>query len=289
MATAPSSPPTPIPSRLHRARSGAPGLAYPLANLLPITLNTPQTGRTFALNPLSPACRTFQRRPRGHRRQHRHTDRSRDEGAGQANSVPLPDSLFSHFDQTAAWQAIASNGGSGEHVGWGGAVADVIESHEHELELHVHLHLDCRHCTLSLRTNLVPDQLHSGRSHSHLRPGATFVRTPRGTNALNSILSADENNLFAKEYEVVIQRSIEAQAHAGHAMLPAGAGGVPNPPQFLDPMTNKLVDNPLGASLQTVARIIGGKAASALRVRSSTCSSAASTRTMRRPSSMLAC
>ena len=29
-----------------------------------------------------------------------------------------------------------------------------------------------------------------------------------GTNALNSILSADETNLFAKEYEVVIQRSI---------------------------------------------------------------------------------
>ena len=45
-----------------------------------------------------------------------------------ANSVPLPDSLFSHFDQTAAWQAIASNGGSGEHVGWGGSVADLIES-----------------------------------------------------------------------------------------------------------------------------------------------------------------
>ena len=33
------------------ARSGAPGLAYPLANLLPITLRTPQSGRTFALNP----------------------------------------------------------------------------------------------------------------------------------------------------------------------------------------------------------------------------------------------
>ena len=44
-----------------------------------------------------------------------------------ANSVPLPDSLFSHFDQTAAWQAVAANLGSGEHVGWGGAVADLIE------------------------------------------------------------------------------------------------------------------------------------------------------------------
>ena len=33
------------------ARSGAPGLAYTLANLLPITPNTPQSGRTFGLNP----------------------------------------------------------------------------------------------------------------------------------------------------------------------------------------------------------------------------------------------
>ena len=33
------------------ARSGAPGLAYTQNQLLPITLNTPQSGRTFALNP----------------------------------------------------------------------------------------------------------------------------------------------------------------------------------------------------------------------------------------------
>ena len=33
------------------ARSGAPGLAYTQNQLLPITLKTPQSGRTFALNP----------------------------------------------------------------------------------------------------------------------------------------------------------------------------------------------------------------------------------------------
>jgi uncharacterized protein (DUF1501 family) len=43
-------------------------------------------------------------------------------------------------------------------------------------------------------------------------------------------------------------------------MLQAGAGGVPNPTQFLDPTSNKLMANPLAASLQTVARIIGGRA-----------------------------
>ncbi|MGB9290754.1 MAG: DUF1501 domain-containing protein, partial [Terracidiphilus sp.] len=44
------------------------------------------------------------------------------------------------------------------------------------------------------------------------------------------------------------------------AMAPAGVGGVANPPQYLDPMSNKLADNPLAQSLQTVARIISGRA-----------------------------
>src|ERR1700739_4085785 len=34
-----------------QARSGAPGLAYPMNSLLPITPTTAQSGRTFALNP----------------------------------------------------------------------------------------------------------------------------------------------------------------------------------------------------------------------------------------------
>jgi uncharacterized protein (DUF1501 family) len=81
-----------------------------------------------------------------------------------------------------------------------------------------------------------------------------------GSAALNSILTAEETNLFAKEYEVVVNRSMQAQALLASSMLPAGVGGVPNPAQYLDPTTNKLADNPLATSLQTVARIIGGRA-----------------------------
>jgi hypothetical protein len=80
-----------------------------------------------------------------------------------------------------------------------------------------------------------------------------------GSSALSSILSADESNLFAKEYEVIIGLSIAAQASLAAAMLPAGVGEVANSPQYLDPVTNKLTNNPLATSLQTVARIIGGR------------------------------
>jgi uncharacterized protein (DUF1501 family) len=80
-----------------------------------------------------------------------------------------------------------------------------------------------------------------------------------GSNALASILSADETNLFAKEYGVMINRSIAAQATLASSMLTAGVSGVPDPPQYLDPVTNVLTTNGLASSLQTVARVIGGR------------------------------
>ena len=83
---------------------------------------------------------------------------------------------------------------------------------------------------------------------------------PAAANPLASILTADESNLFAKEYEVVVNRSTQAQAQLASTMLPAGVGGIPDPPQYLDPMTNKLTNNDFATSLQTVARIIAGSA-----------------------------
>ena len=116
-------------SAFTQARSGAPGLAYPLAELLPIVPNTAQSGRTFALNPNLPGVQNLFNAGRAAIVANTGTlIAPATKAQVNANSVPLPASLFSHFDQTAAWQAIASNGGSAEHVGWGGSVADLIES-----------------------------------------------------------------------------------------------------------------------------------------------------------------
>jgi uncharacterized protein (DUF1501 family) len=243
------------------ARSGAPGLAYPLTEILPVTLKTPQTGRTFGLNPALVGVQNLFNAGRAAIVANTGTlVAPATKAQVQANSVPLPDSLFSHFDQTAAWQAIASNLGSSEHVGWGGSVADVIES----------MNMNSNSMFTCISTAGIALFL-SGQTSFQINctpegpiPIGGLANSPFGnsaaTNALSSILSADEQNLFAKEYEVVVQRSIEAQATLSTSMLPAGAGGVPNAPQFVDPMTNKLTDNPFGASMQTVARIIGGRA-----------------------------
>src|SRR5580658_8944975 len=244
-----------------QARSGAPGLAYPLNSLLPIVLKTPQSGRTFALNPALTGVQNLFNAGRAAIVANTGTlIAPATKTQVEANSVPLPASLFSHFDQTAAWQAIASNGGSAEHVGWGGAVADLIES----------MNMNANSMFTCISTAGIALFL-SGQTSSQLNvPPAgpipisglsqPLFGSQAGSTALSSILTADETNLFAKEYEVVVNRSIQAQALLASSMLAAGPTGVPNPPQYLDPTTNMLVDNPLAASLQTVARIIGGRA-----------------------------
>ena len=246
-------------SAFTQARSGAPGLAYPQAELLPIVLKTPQSGRTFALNPALTGVQNLFNAGRAAIVANTGTlIAPATKAQVNANSVPLPASLFSHFDQTAAWQAIASNGGSAEHVGWGGAVADLIES----MNMNSNSMFTCISTAgialfLSGQTSFQLNVTSAGPIPIYGLAQPPFG-LPASSNPLSSILTADESNLFAKEYGVVVNRSIEAQATLASCMLPAGKGGVPNPPQYLDPMTKKLVDNPLAASMQTVARIISG-------------------------------
>ena len=248
-------------SAFTQARSGAPGLAYPMSELLPIAPKTSQSGRTFALNPSLVGLQNLFNAGRAAVVANTGTLIAPATKAQiNANSVPLPASLFSHFDQTAAWQAIASNGGSSEHVGWGGAVADVIES----------MNVNSNSMFTCISTAGIALFL-SGESSFQLNVTSAgpipiygtaqpLYGNAAGTSALQSILSADETNLFAKEYEVVVQRSIQAQQTLATAMAAAGVGGVPDPPQYLDPVTNKLTNNDLAVSLQTVARIIAGRA-----------------------------
>jgi uncharacterized protein (DUF1501 family) len=243
-----------------QARSGAAGLAYPLSELLPIAPRTSQGGRTFALNPALTGLQNLFNAGRAAVVANTGTlIAPATKTQINSNSVPLPASLFSHFDQTAAWQAIASNGGSSEHVGWGGAVADVIES----MKVNSNSMFTCISTSgialfLSGESSYQLNVTSAGPIPIYGTANPLFGNSA-GSSALQSILSADETNLFAKEYEVVVQRSIQAQQTLASAMAVAGPSGVPDPPQYLDPVTNKLANNDLAVSLQTVARIISGR------------------------------
>jgi uncharacterized protein (DUF1501 family) len=240
------------------ARSGAPGLAYNQADLLPIALKTPQSGRTFALNPYLSGVQSLFNSGRAAILANTGTLIAPTTKAQiLANSVPLPTSLYSHYDQTAAWQGISAMGGSAVHTGWGGAMADLIESNNSKPAF------TCI-STSGLALFLAGQssfQLNVTSAGAVPITGLTqplFGQTA-GTNALRSILTADETNLFAKEYGIMLGRSTSAQAGLASSMLPAGAGGVANPPLYLNPVTNEMENNPLADSLQTVARIIGGR------------------------------
>lgn len=245
-----------------QARSGAPGLAYPLGDLLPIIPRTSQNSRSFALNPALTGVQNLFNAGRAAIVANTGTlIAPATKAQVQNNSVPLPSSLFSHFDQMAAWQAVAANGGSTEHVGWGGKVADIIES----------MNMNSNSMFTCISTSGIALFL-AGQSSYQLNVTSAgpipiygtaqpLFGQQAGTDALLNILTADEANLFAKEYQAVIARSMQAQATLASAMLPAGPTGVPNPPQYLDPMTNKLADNNLAVSMQTVARIIAGRSA----------------------------
>ena len=206
-------------SAFTQARSGAPGLAYSQGQLLPITLKTPQSGRTFALNPYLTGVQNLFNAGRAAIVSNVGTLVAPvTKSQIQANSVPLPDSLYSHFDQTAAWQAIASNGGSAVHTGWGGAMADVIES------MNTNSAFTCISTAgvalfLSGQTSYQLNVTSAGPIPISGLNKPLFGQAA-GSNALASILTAEETNLFAKEYEVVIGRSTQAQALLSTSMLP---------------------------------------------------------------------
>src|SRR5580698_4371393 len=183
------------------ARQGAPGLAYPMSELLPITLQTPQSGRTFALNPSLGGVQNLFNAGRAAIVANTGTlvvPSSKTQVNN--NSVPLPDSLFSHFDQTAAWQSIASNLGSLEHVGWGGAMADLIDG----MNMNSNTTFTCISTSgnalfLAGRDSFELNVTPSGPIPIYGLDNPPFAM-PASSNVLNSILTNDETNLFAKEY-----------------------------------------------------------------------------------------
>jgi uncharacterized protein (DUF1501 family) len=244
-------------SAFTQARSGAEGLAYPLADLLPIVPTTVQSGRTFALNPYLTGIQNLFNSGRAALIANTGTlIEPITKAQWNSGTAPLPRSLFSHFDQTNAWEAIAADGAN---RGWGGRMADLLESQNSNTSFT---------CISTSGTSLFL----SGQTAFQLRVSAAgalqadglaypLFGSAQGSAALQSIISADDTNLFAKEYAVIVRRSLEAQAALATAMAPAGPTGVPNPAQFLDPATGKLSDNDLANSLQTVARVIAGRTA----------------------------
>ena len=111
-----------------QARSQAPGLAFTSGQLLPVSPITPQSGHTFGLNPYLTGLQSlFENNKLAFIANAGTLIAPTSKAQYNANSVPLPLSLFSHANQSNEWQSIAANGNYTDYRGWGGSFADQLE------------------------------------------------------------------------------------------------------------------------------------------------------------------
>ena len=168
-------------------------------------------------------------------------------------SKPRPAKLFSHNDQQSTWQALAPEGAK---VGWGGRFGDLLASRN----------AGTTFTNISVSGNAVFMAGQSVFQYQVGNNGAVAISGLSGSlfgssaasTSLRSIVTADNQHLFAREHASVTRRSIEAQAMFQAAF---NASTVDAPTQYTQPSTRALATNALATTLQTVARIIAARSA----------------------------
>ena len=231
-----------------------------LGGVLPITPLTAQSGRSFALHPALPWLTSQFAAGRAAvvsnvgplivpttKAQYR------------ARSVPLPPKLFSHNDQQSLWQSYSPEGA---RVGWGGRLGDLLVAAGNNAANPLFTAISTSGSAVWLSGQNVL-QYQVGSSGPTAIGGMTGTLFGSGTASatFRSLITGTSSQLFESEHAKVVSRSIDAQSRLATTMLPAGASGVPNPPQYTNPATGTLATNGLAGQLQTVARMIGAQAA----------------------------
>lgn len=225
--------------------------------VLPIVPATAQTGRAFALHPqLAPLKDLFDNGRAAVVANVGTLIQPATLAQYKAGSVALPPKLFSHNDQQSTWQSGLPEGAS---VGWGGRLGDLLGTGN-------------GHATFTAISAASNALFLSGRQVRQFQvgqAGAVPIRglsgslygSTGGAGTLQAIINDAGSDLIEQEHVTVVQRAISSQGVLSGAMLAAGAGGVPNPPPYLNPNTGVSSVNQLAVQLQTVARIIGGRGA----------------------------
>lgn len=223
--------------------------------VIPITPNSSQVGRTFALHPSLSELKTL-------------FDSGRAAIVAnvgplimpttltqyQAKSVILPPKLFSHNDQQSLWQANKAEGAS---FGWGGRIGDMLAANNTNA-LFTSISASGNAVFLSGQT-IKQYQVSSSGAVAIAGINGTLYGSSTAASTLRSIISSPSSNYMQKEHAAITSRSITAQTLLSPSMAPAGATGVPNPSQYTNPNTSVLANNSLATQIQTVARIIAGR------------------------------
>ena len=168
-----------------------------------------------------------------------------------ANSKPRPQALGSHNDQQSTWQAL---GPEGVKIGWGGRLGDLVASNNSSVTF----------TSISIGGNAVFSagetvfqyQVGSGGSTAIGGLSGTLFNSMTAATTMRSIVMADNQHLFAKEYGQIVKRSVDAQAAFQVAFAASTALA---PTNYIQPSTGNAQQNGLAQQLQTVVRVIGAR------------------------------
>jgi uncharacterized protein (DUF1501 family) len=184
---------------------GRGGLALPSAQLLPITPSN-AAGRPFGLHPaIADIQRLFAEGKAALVANVGTLLAPTTKAQWRANSVPLPDNLFSHSDQQAQWQSAMSEGGG--RTGWAGRIGDALQS------LNTNRGATC----ISLSGNTLWEVGASTTAYK-VSPGGTsgfgFYDPSKNTGlsaAVKSMLAVKREHVLQQAWLSTIERSIETQ------------------------------------------------------------------------------
>jgi uncharacterized protein (DUF1501 family) len=166
---------------------------------------------------------------------------------------PRPARLFSHNDQQSVWQTMQPEGAT---MGWGGRIADLIESAENRSTFTA---ISAAGNAVWLSGQQVIQYQVSGAGATRL--GADLADSVYGSKRLaadlNSIVrGADSGHVFEKHVAQVSGRSIDAELYLRNNLTPAGNPALDVELQYPNPLTGAPEFSPLAHQLQVVSRLI---------------------------------
>ncbi len=171
----------------------------------------------------------------------------------QNGSVPRPPKLFSHNDQQSTWQAL---GPEGTKIGWGGRFGDLVASGNGNNTIFTNISVSGNAVFMAGNT-VFQYQVGTGGAVAIGNITGSLFGSARAATNYRTIITADNQHLFAKEHAAIVKRSIDAQALFQTSF---NLSTVATPTQYMQPSTRALANNGLATQLQTVARIIGARA-----------------------------
>jgi uncharacterized protein (DUF1501 family) len=168
-------------------------------------------------------------------------------------SYPRPARLFSHNDQQSVWQTMQPEGAT---VGWGGRIADLIESAENRSTFTA---ISAAGNAVWLSGKDVIQYQVSGGGATRLGADAadSVYGSKRLAADLNSIVrGADSGHVFENHVAKVSGRSIDAELYLRNNLTPAGNPADDPDLKYPNPLTGAQEFSPLAHQLQVVSRLI---------------------------------